>query len=345
MTSTTDFDYHLPPESIAQTPAEPRESANLMVVDRKTYANTHHHVLDLPTFFHSGDVIVINNTKVFKCRLFGTIQTASGILKTIELFLVKPITATTWMALLKPGKACTVDMIISIADQFQATILEKHTDGTVIVSFPMETDRVIDLANVYGHVPNPPYIKTEPTALQYQTSYAKVVGSVAAPTAGFHLTPAIRKAMLERGVTFVEITLHVGLGTFLPIKSDSLDTHVMHAEWVSVSKESADTINAAKQEHRRVIAIGTTTVRTLEGVAQAHHGTLQPFSGDINIFICPGFHFSVIDGMLTNFHLPKSTLLVLVSAFVNRETILRCYLDAIASHFRFYSFGDAMLII
>jgi S-adenosylmethionine:tRNA ribosyltransferase-isomerase len=338
--SIQDFDYILPASLIAQSPANPRENAHLMVIDKHTGQRTHTTVARFPDYFQSGDVIVVNNSKVFHARLHGIIES-----KKVELFLIRPTHSNEWLALGKPGKKIIVGNNISIAENFQALVKEKHTDGTLYVSFDKPHDEVIRLANIYGEVPVPPYIKTIPKESDYQTVYAKPVGSVAAPTAGFHLTKHILSELEKKGVTIVEITLHVGLGTFLPVKSVTLDTHIMHSEWVQVTKDVADSIVQAKQHHRRIIAIGTTTVRTLEGVASNNNGQLRAYEGDINIFITPGFHFRVIDGMLTNFHLPKSTLIVLVSAFAGRDTILSAYHEAVEKQYRFYSFGDAMLIL
>jgi S-adenosylmethionine:tRNA ribosyltransferase-isomerase len=338
--STEDFTYILPHEQIAQAPASPRESANLMILKRKQGTLAHRHVGDLADFFQEGDVIVVNNSKVFHARLKAKINASE-----VELFLVRPLTSHSWLALGKPGKKIIQGNTLSIASDFQTTIQERNPDGTLIVTFDYPPEEVIKKANTYGEIPIPPYIKTMPKDDEYQTVYAKETGSVAAPTAGFHLTHTILDQLKNKGVTIIEITLHVGLGTFLPIKSDSLDAHTMHSEWVEISKSSAEIINNAKLHNKRVIAIGTTTVRTLEGVASLHGGSLAPFRGDINIFIKPGFHFHIIDGMLTNFHLPKSTLLVLVSTFAGRENILHAYREAIEHNYRFYSFGDAMLIL
>ena len=351
--SVADFDYHLPLEYIAQTPMVPRENANLMALDRKTETITYHRVIDLPSFFHAGDIVVVNNTKVFHARLHGELHGSR-----VELFLVRPELHNHWLALGKPGKKFHIHDTIRIASDFAATVEEKYADGTISVSFPNPPGEVIRKANMYGEVPVPPYIKTIPNDRDYQTSYAKVVGSVAAPTAGFHLTKRIRDELVKKGVTIEEITLHVGIGTFMPIKSETLAGHSMHSEWAHISAEVADHINKAKKEGQRVIAIGTTSVRTLEGIARLNHGKLKEFTGDIDLFIKPGFEFQIVDAMLTNFHLPKSTLIVLVSAFAcpsetassdagrraGREKILQAYRRAIDHHFRFYSFGDAMLI-
>ncbi len=337
---TSDFHYNLPLDRIAQSPIEPREKAKLMVVGRKGGKLIHKHVSDFPDLLKKGDVLVVNNTKVFHARLKGTLDTG----KTVELFLIRPLTNNTWLAIGKPGKKLLPCTHVTIKSDFVAVIKEKHSDGTLLVTFNLPKDDVVTLANKFGEVPVPPYIHKIPKDSDYQTVYAKFVGSVAAPTAGFHLTKPLLEQIKEKGVTVLEITLHVGLGTFMPIKSDSLNAHVMHSEWVEVKPDVANYINGAKREGRRIVAVGTTTVRTLEGVAAMNNGSIQAYSGDVNLFIQPGFKFKIIDALLTNFHLPKSTLIVLVSAFANRELILKAYNEAVAHAYRFYSFGDAMLI-
>lgn len=336
----SDFYYHLPGEFIAQTPANPRESAKLMVLDRSVKTIQHKRVADLPTYFRKGDVVVINNTKVFHARLHGT---TNG--HRVELFLVRPIASNQWLALGKPGKKMHIGNTIRFADDFSAIIQEKRADGTLVVGFSQKPHDVIAKANIYGTVPVPPYIKTIPNDRDYQTSYAKIEGSVAAPTAGFHLTKHIRNQLLGLGVQILEITLHVGLGTFLPVKTQTIEDHTMHSEWASVSAQVAAAITKAKLHRQRIVAIGTTTVRTLEGIATLHNGKLETFEGDINLFIKPGFQFQIVDAMLTNFHLPKSTLIILVSAFGGRKFIRKAYNEAISNNYRFYSFGDAMLIV
>jgi S-adenosylmethionine:tRNA ribosyltransferase-isomerase len=336
------FDYNLPEKFIAQSPKIPRESAKLFHVHRFTGSVSHLTVKDLPTLLHPTDVLVINNTKVFNARLHEDLTESTN--KPIELFLIRPLDGNTWQAIGKPWKKLSINAHIKIAPDFIATILDKKSDGTLVVTFHKTKEEVIHLANIFGSVPIPPYIKHVIDPHAYQTTYAKVTGSVAAPTAGFHLTPALLDTIKNSGVTVCEITLHVGLGTFKPVKTQTIEEHQMHSEWVSVSDTTADTIQKAKVEKRRIIAIGTTTVRTLEGIASLNNGKCKAYVGDINLFITPGFHFNVIDGMLTNFHLPKSTLLILVSAFAGRERILKAYTEAIENQYRFFSFGDAMFI-
>ncbi len=334
------FSFILPPERIAQFPANPRESANLMVLDTPKESIQLSYVKDFVSFLNTTDVLVINNTKVFKARLHG--KTPSGA--TVEIFLIRPVHDNQWMALGKPGKKIRVHDTIHIAEFFDASIINKDEQGMFRLTFNKPYEEVIALANTYGEIPVPPYIKKIPTDGSYQTVYASQVGSVAAPTAGFHLTDSILQQIKEKGIQIIEITLHVGIGTFMPIKTETLESHVMHSEWVHISKQTAEQINSAKKNKRRIVAVGTTTVRSLEGVAAVHDGILSEFSGDVNIFITPGYAFSIVDAMLTNFHLPKSTLIVLVSAFAGTTLIKNAYQKAIDANYRFYSFGDAMFI-
>lgn len=375
---TDDFNFELPVERIAQTPAEPRDSAKFMVVDRSTHDVKHAAFRDIVQYLGEGDVVVWNNSKVFKARLFGTVlldDAADGIVekikptgkilnapKQVEVFLVRPMqNPKVWQVLAKPGKKLRLGMKVHFADDFEGEVMLKDTDGTILMQFADDDMVVRAKANKYGEVPMPPYINGEQTKTainvidRYQTVYAKEEGSVAAPTAGFHFTPELIEMLQKKGVQFAEVTLHVGLGTFLPVKTNTLEEHKMHSEWVELSDKNAEIVNQAKAEGRRVVAIGTTTVRSLEGIA-AHFAAgskkndngkpfLHAYAGDINIFITPGFKFRIIDALVTNFHLPKSTLLMLVSAFMDdREFTLECYKEAVEKEYHFYSFGDAMLI-
>ncbi len=338
----SEFSYELPEALIAQKPASPRESARLFVLERDGGASKHARVRDLPDFLKAGDVLVVNVSKVFKARLAGTLDDPSKT--AVELFLVRPEGAR-WRALARPGKKLRIGSKITIARGFAATVECKDEDGSILVDFGLKKDAVIKLADNNGEVPLPPYITRPPRASEYQTTYAKNVGSVAAPTAGFHLTKALITKLKKKGVTFLEVTLHVGLGTFLPIRGEDLDEHRMHAEWVEIPQATVKGILKAKIEKRRIIAVGTTTARALEGAAARCGGELCAWHGDVDIFIRPGFTFLVIDALLTNFHLPKSTLLVLVSALAGRENILKAYREAVGKKYRFYSYGDAMLIV
>ena len=293
---------------------------------------------------------------MFKARLFGELESSMGELlgqKRVEIFLVRPMeNKGVWKVLAKPGKRVVSGMKVRFASDFFCEVVAKEDGGSILVQFSDDEDMVMKKANQYGHIPVPPYVKHEPDDFSnYQTVYAKHEGSVAAPTAGFHFTPELIEKIKEKGVDFAEITLHVGLGTFLPVKSDKLSDHVMHSEWVELDEENARKINKAKEEGRRVIAVGTTVVRTLEGIASFHDqdyegpNFLRSYSNDINIFITPGFDFRVVDGLITNFHLPKSTLLMLVCAFArDTDFMLKCYIEAVEEKYRFYSFGDAMFI-
>jgi S-adenosylmethionine:tRNA ribosyltransferase-isomerase len=350
---TSDFDYKLPMELIAQSPAKPRDTSKMMVIDKNRKKIDHHNFFDLPDFLEKGDLLVWNNSKVFKARLFGNLLSSDGQKlfahkKKIEIFLVRPMkNKGVWKVLARPGKHVNNGMKVKFAPDFCCDVILKEPDGTILVQFADDEEVVRKKANKFGKVPIPPYIKDEPHELSiYQTTYAKHVGSVAAPTAGFHFTPELIKKLKDKGVEFAETTLHVGLGTFLPVKSEKIDDHTMHSEEVELTEENAEKINKAKKEGRRIIAVGTTTVRTLEGIANfVKEDEVRKYKGDINIFIKPGFEFKIVDAMITNFHLPKSTLLMLVSAFVgDRKFMLKCYKKAVKKKYRFYSFGDGMLI-
>lgn len=325
----SEFDYLLPPERIAQEPIKPRDHSRLLVLDRKTGAMEHRHFYDIGEFLKPDDLLIVNESKVFKARLLTA--------ENIEIFLLRP-DGQNWLALAKPGRKLVVGSTISFTTGSTATVKEKREDGTVLIDFHASAEDVFALAEQIGEVPTPPYVETPPgdAVETYQTVYAKTVGSVAAPTAGFHFTPALIEKLKSQGIRFATVTLHVGLGTFRPMKTDTLEAHVMHEEWIDVPEETRQLIAETKRNGGRVIAVGTTTVRALEsGIGQ----------GFTKLFITPGFPFKVIDGMVTNFHLPKSTLLVLVSSFAGRDNVLNAYSTAIKNEYRFYSFGDAMLIV
>lgn len=359
---TSDFNYNLPKQQIAHTPVEPRDHSKLMVVDREKRSVEHRQFFDIAHYLREGDVLVINNSKVFKARLFGTLVSPTGRVfhdrPAVEIFLVRPTENGLWKALGYKGKRIKPGMKIVFSEHpeanfampaFWCEVVLKEPDGTILLEFPDDPDTVREMANRYGEIPLPDYIENDHIDLDtYQTKYAsdEQVGSVAAPTAGFHFTEELLSTVREKGIEIVKITLHVGLGTFVPVKTDSIDEHEMHSEWAEVSAEAAETINTAKQDGRRVIAVGTTSTRTLEGIASFHKsGAVAAYTGDVNLFITPGFEFRVIDGLITNFHLPQTTLLMLVSAFVgNTDFILDCYKKAVAEGYRFYSFGDAMFI-
>jgi len=317
------FDYSLPPDRIAQKSIEPREAAKLLVLDRKTGAMIDKHIRDLPELLRAGDLLVFNDSKVFKARLM------SG---DIELFLLRP-EGKHWIAL---GKKLKTGSSI-LFDDVRVNIIEKRDDGTVLIDFGMSVDEVFALCDRIGEVPVPPYVETTvENTTAYQTTYAKHVGSVAAPTAGFHFTPELLREIVSRKSQVAFVTLHVGLGTFRPMKNETLEEHVMHEEWAHVPEETRRAIEETKKNGGRVIVVGTTAMRALESGVD---------SGFTKLFITPGYQFKIADGLITNFHLPKSTLLVLVSAFAGRENVLNAYKHAIEQEYRFYSFGDAMLVI
>lgn len=343
-TPISDFDYLLPPNLIAQKPAEPRETARLMTIAKSSGKITHKRVSDLPDYLNDHDILVINNTKVFKAKLWGYITLQSGTKSKVEILLIRPITEWEWLTIGQPGKKLQMGRLINFNRNFSAEITKRNSDGTIHLKFNHNPQSVISMANRYGFVPIPHYIRIEPKLSQYQTSYAKINGSVAAPTAGFHLTPGIRKKLKKKGVRIAEVTLHVGLGTFAPVKTSTIEEHKMHGEWVEITSEAAAYINYGRKNGYRIVAVGTSTVRTLEGIAGLNSGLLTPYSGMINLYITPGYKFRIVDALITNFHLPKSTLIILVSAFAGRDNIRKAYNEAVNNKYRFYSFGDAMII-
>lgn len=332
------FDYTLPPERIAQKPMEPREAAKLLVLDRKTGDIKDKHISDLPDLLKAGDLLILNDSKVFKARLKAVVSSkySRDVGLKVEIFLLRP-EGNTWIAMAKPGKKLHTGSRVEFADGSKATIIGKRDDGTVDVDFRLHPRFVFDLAEKLGEVPVPPYIEpnAENTAT-YQTIYANETGSVAAPTAGFHFTEDLFRKLEAKGVKKSFVTLHVGVGTFRPIKTDTLEAHEMHEEWAQVSDETRRLIAETKKNGGRVIVVGTTAMRALESGIQ---------SGFTKLFITPGYEFKVADGLITNFHLPKSTLIVLVSSFAGRENVMNAYKHAIENGYRFYSFGDAMLVI
>ncbi len=338
---TSDFDYYLPEELIAQTPLEPRDTSRMLVYDRKTDKIEHKHFYDVIDYLNAGDVLVINNTKVLPARIFAYTEHGGKV----EVLLLKRLNLTDWEVLVKPGKKAKPGVRLVVNEKLSLTVLENQIEsGGRIVRF--EFDGVFeDILSKVGEMPLPPYI-TEKLKDQnrYQTVYAKVEGSSAAPTAGLHFTQELLKKIKDKGVLIANVLLHVGLGTFRPVKVEDVTTHHMHSEYYEISKESAEIINSAKREGRRVIAVGTTSVRTLESVAD-ENGFVKEQSGNTEIFIYPPYKFKCVDGLITNFHLPKSTLLMLVSSFASREKILDIYNLAVAERYRFFSFGDACLFL
>jgi len=338
---TSDFDFDLPPERIAQTALEPRDQARLLRVTADALSD--HHVYDLPDLLRTGDVLVMNDTRVIPARLYGK----RGDVK-IEILLHKKQGLSIWLAFARPGKRLRAGDTLIFALDFQAEVLEKQEDGQVTLRFAASDADLLALLHRYGEPPLPPYIKRDSGAAKadherYQTIYAKRDGAVAAPTAGLHFTPELLARLDAKGIERVTVTLHVGAGTFLPVKVENIKDHVMHAEWGEVSVEAATIINRARREGRRVIAIGTTSLRVIESAAD-EQGLVHPFSQDTSIFITPGYQFRAIDALLTNFHLPQSTLFMLVSAFMGLEKMRAAYAHAIHDNYRFYSYGDTSLL-
>ncbi len=334
-TPISDFDYELPPEFIAQSPAEPRDSALLLVINRGSDEMRDGRFYELGEELRAGDVLVFNTSRVFKARLLFKDDVGGEV----EIMILR-IREGEAEVLLRPGRKFAVGAALPLDG---ASVMAKRADGVVTIATGRTTAEMLDYCANHGVIPTPPYMEQGVDEVAYQTVYAKEVGSVAAPTAGLHFTPELLERLKNKGIQLEYVTLHVGLGTFRPVQTETIEEHVMHGELVSIDNETVERLMLAKKEGRRVIAVGTTTVRVLEGVT-AKFGQLQAYSGEINMFITPGFVFKVIDGLITNFHLPKSTLLVLVSALVGREKVLRAYELAKKLGYRFFSFGDAMFI-
>ncbi len=337
-----DFYYELPKELIAQDPLENRSGSRLMVLDRITGRVEHRVFSDITEYLRAGDCLVINNTKVIPARLYGKKE---GTDAQIELLLLKRREHDIWETLVKPGKKARIGTRISFGDGLlTGEIMDVVEEGNRLIRFSYEGifEEILDRL---GQMPLPPYI-THPLKdkNRYQTVYAKYDGSAAAPTAGLHFTPELLQSIREMGVEIAEVTLHVGLGTFRPVKETDVLKHHMHSEFFQIGEEAAERINAAKADGRRVIAVGTTSTRTIESAAD-ERGYLKAGSGWTDIFIYPGYRFRVIDGLITNFHLPESTLVMLVSALAGRERVLAAYDEAVRERYRFFSFGDAMLVI
>jgi len=333
--------YNLPEEQIAQTPAQPRDSSKLLVYNRKTKKFEDKIFHDIIDYFEKGDVLVINDTKVIPARLYG-IKEGTGA--KIEVFLLKKIGLNTWEALLKPGKRAKNGTKIVFNDKLFLTVKSDTDFGGKVVEFTCE-DIFEKILDEIGITPLPPYIKKQyPDKNRYQTVYAKTEGSSAAPTAGLHFTKELLKRMEAKGVKVVKILLHVGLGTFRPVSENNILEHNMHSEYVEVTQEVADIINTAKDKGNRVIAVGTTSVRTLESACD-ESGKLIPCKKNTNIFIYPGYKFKMVDALITNFHLPESTLIMLVSAFCGIDETLNMYKHAVENKYRFFSFGDATFLI
>ena len=336
-----DFDYELPEELIAQDPIARRDESRLLILDKETGAIRHSIFRNIIDELNPGDCLVVNNTKVIPARLLGTREGQTG---KIEVLLLRRLEGDVWETLVKPGKKCRVGTRLTFGDGLlRAEVTDVVEEGNRLIRFEYEGifEEILDRL---GEMPLPPYIthKLEDKN-RYQTVYAKHEGSAAAPTAGLHFTPELLQAIQDKGVELAEVTLHVGLGTFRPVKVDKIEDHHMHSEFYIISREAAEKINRAKETGHRVICVGTTSCRTIESAA-GPNGRLKETSGWTNIFIYPGYRFKVLDALITNFHLPQSTLVMLVSALAGREHILNAYQEAIRKRYRFFSFGDAMFI-
>ena len=339
--TTDDFDYELPEELIAQTPLKVRDSSRLMVLDKKTGDVEHKKFTDILDYLVPGDVLVLNDTKVLPARLIGVKEETGAV---IEILLLKNISGDEWECLVKPARRVKTGTIVSFGDgKLKAECIGEFDEG--IRHFRLLYSGILmEILEELGTMPLPPYIHEKlDDQSRYQTVYAKEVGSAAAPTAGLHFTKDLLEKISDKGITVCYITLHVGLGTFRPVSVSNVEEHEMHSEFYSMKKEVADTLNLAKKEGRRIIAVGTTTTRTLETI-MSEFGTFKEVSGWTKIFIYPGYEFKGIDALITNFHLPKSTLVMLVSALAGRENILNAYKIAVKEKYRFFSFGDAMFI-
>lgn len=356
---TSDFDFDLPPERIAQVPATGRDQSRLLVLNRATHGISHQQFPEILTFLRQGDVLVLNDTKVIPARLRGTNQKTGG---NFEMLLLEEVAPGDWWSMMKPGKRARPGTVIQLlqpngqGSNISATVLQHNDQGHRLLRFS-GTPNILDALDELGEIPLPPYIQRaspeelKPDLERYQTVFATEKGSVAAPTAGLHFTPRLLEKARAAGVELHYVTLHVGLGTFAPVKADEVSQHTMHEERYMVPDVTASAVNRAKAEGRRVVAVGTTSLRVLESVAAAHEGKCAAGPGRTRIFIYPPYEFKLVDVLLTNFHLPRSTLLMLVSAFAEpgsvhgREFILDAYRKAVQEEYRFFSYGDAMLIL
>ena len=336
----SDFYYDLPEELIAQSHIEPRDSSRLMKIDRQSGEIIHDRFYNICDYLKKGDLLVLNDSKVFPARIYG-VKPSTGV--NVEFLLLKHIELDKWEVMVRPGRRLKAGTLVEFSDELSAEILDIAEGGNRIVKFNCKGN-FYEVLDKIGQMPLPPYIKEKLKEKdRYNTVYCREEGSAAAPTAGLHFTERVFEALREKGVDTAYVTLHVGLGTFRPVKEDNILDHKMHVEHYSVPNETVEKIKACKARGGRVISVGTTSCRTLESAAQS--GELKPGSGDTGIFIYPGYRFKVIDGLLTNFHLPESTLIMLVSAFLGREKTLAAYEEAIRERYRFFSFGDAMIIV
>lgn len=338
---TEDFDFELPEELIAQTPLAKRDASKFLVLDKETGDIEHRHFNDVIDYLNPGDVLVLNDTKVIPARLYGHKEDTNAA---IEILMLKDLGDDTWQVLCKPAKRVKLDTIISFGNgKLKAKCTKIEEDG--IRHLKLIYDGILmEILDELGEMPLPPYIHEKlQEKNRYQTVYAKYEGSAAAPTAGLHFTKELLERIKEKGIIITTVTLHVGLGTFRPVAVEDVTSHKMHSEFYMMSKETAEILNKAKLENRRIISVGTTSVRTLETIMK-EYGTFKECSGNTEIFIYPGFKFQAIDALITNFHLPKSTLVMLVSALAGKENIMNAYKEAVKNEYRFFSFGDSMFI-
>lgn len=340
MLRTSDFNYLLPEERIAQTPAEPRDSSRLLVYDRSSGKSADAHFRDLPAFLRPGDVLVRNITRVMPARLLGT---KKGGTAAVEFLLLRQLNRTDWEVILRPGKRLPPGTRVTFSPDLEAQVISREADGMSTVSFRFD-GQFEEILGRLGQMPLPPYIHDHSAPKErYQTVYARETGSAAAPTAGLHFTDALLARLGKMGIKTADVLLHVGLGTFRPVKTERITDHHMHSEYYEMPQEAACTINEARRQGRRIVAVGTTSVRVLESVWDG--SKVKPGAGWTDIFLYPGKTFHATDALITNFHLPKSSLLMLVSAFAGREEMLALYEKAVKDGYRFFSFGDAMLIL
>ncbi len=343
---TADFYYDLPQEQIAQHPAEQRDSSRLMVIDRKSGELEHKHFYDIIDYLNEGDVLVINDSKVIPARLYGHAESREEAM--LELLLLRQHNLDEWECLVRPGKRAKIGSRAVFGDGIlKSEVIDIVEEGNRIIRFEYDKEKyssIYEILQIVGMMPLPPYITERlEDKSRYQTVYAREEGSAAAPTAGLHFTPELLQKIRDKGVKIAPVMLHVGLGTFRPVKAERVDEHIMHTEYFSVSEESAAIINEAKAAGGRLICVGTTSCRTIESVAE-ENGHIPAMSGDTGIFIYPGYRFKAVDALITNFHLPESTLLMLVSAFYDKEKMMNAYETAVKEKYRFFSFGDAMFI-
>ena len=337
---TSDFYYDLPEELIAQTPVYPRDSSRLLVLSKTTGEIEHRHFFDIVDYLRPGDCLVLNDTRVLPARIYGTATDTGAV---VEFVLLKQKSPLTWETLAGPGKKAKPGREFRFSDKLTATVDDVLPDGNRVLTFTSDGEFFSVLDEV-GQMPLPPYIKEKLADKErYQTVYSRELGSAAAPTAGLHFTPEILKKIRNKGIKTAFVTLHVGLGTFRPVKAENISEHKMHTEFYSVSDEAANTINVAKSAGGRIVCVGTTGCRTVESVMQKY-GKIKPCSGETDIFIYPGYEFKCMDALITNFHLPESTLIMLVCAFAGYDNTMKAYKTAVREKYRFFSFGDAMFI-